>query len=143
MRPNKSATISLLQMIESAREHTLAIVNTTLIELYWQIGEYISHRIDTEGWGKGTVTALSAYIQKRQPGVRGFSPQNIWRMRQFFETYRDQPKLSTLLRELPWSSNLQILTKSKRCWLSRYFTRIYHIQLSKIFLSRALKMSGA
>ena len=57
---------------------------------------------------------LSLCAQKRQPGIRGFSPQNIWRMRQFFETYRDQPILSPLLRELPWSSNLHILSRSKR-----------------------------
>jgi predicted nuclease of restriction endonuclease-like (RecB) superfamily len=55
-----------------------------------------------------------AFVQKRQPGIRGFSPQNIWRMRQFFETYRDQPILSPLLRELPWFSNLHILSRSKR-----------------------------
>ncbi|MFA7232756.1 MAG: PDDEXK nuclease domain-containing protein [Terrimicrobiaceae bacterium] len=70
------------------------------------IGTYISRKTAAAGWGKGTVLALAAYIQKRQPGVRGFSPQNLWRMRQFHDAYRDQPKLSTLLRELPWSSNL-------------------------------------
>ena len=32
--------------------------------------------------------------------MRDYSAQNLWRMRQFFETYRDQPKLSALLREL-------------------------------------------
>jgi predicted nuclease of restriction endonuclease-like (RecB) superfamily len=120
----EQAFAEIVQMIESARKHTLAIVNTTLIDLYWQIGKYISHRIDAEGWGKGTVTALSAYIQRRQPGARGFSPQNLWRMRQFFETYRDQPKLSTLLRELPWSSNLQILTRSKRPEEREFYLRI-------------------
>ena len=35
-------------------------------------------------------------------------------MRQFFEIYRDEPKLSTLLRELPWSANLHILSRAKR-----------------------------
>jgi predicted nuclease of restriction endonuclease-like (RecB) superfamily len=35
-------------------------------------------------------------------------------MRHFFETYRDQPILSPLLRELPWCSNLHILSRSKR-----------------------------
>ena len=35
-------------------------------------------------------------------------------MRQVYETYRDQPILSTLLRELPWSHNLAILSRCKR-----------------------------
>jgi hypothetical protein len=58
---------------------------------------------------KGTVVQLAAYIAQPEPGIRGFSPQNIWRMRQFFEAYRYEPKLSTLSRELLWSSNLHIL----------------------------------
>ena len=64
--------------------------------------------------GKSTMAHLSAYIQKQQPEIKGFSPQNLWRMHQFFEVYRGEPKLSTLLRELPWSANLHILSRAKR-----------------------------
>jgi predicted nuclease of restriction endonuclease-like (RecB) superfamily len=110
---NELAFSEVVEMIRSARQKALAAVNTTLIDLYWQLGETISHRIMTDGWGKGTVGALSSYIQVQNPGVRGFSPQNLWRMRQFYETYRDYPELSTMLRELPWSSNLHILAKTK------------------------------
>jgi len=46
--------------------------------------------------------------------MRGFSPQNLWRMRKFFETYRGLPDLSLLMRELSWSANLQILGRTKR-----------------------------
>lgn len=60
----------------------------------------ISHRITSDGWGKGTVNSLASYIQEQNPGIWGFSAQNLWRMRQFFETYRDYPELSTMLREL-------------------------------------------
>ncbi len=111
-------------MIHDARGRALAAVNSALIDLYWKVGESISRRIDTDGWGKGTVTALAAYIQARHPGTKGFSPQNLWRMRQFFEAYRDQPELSTLLRELPWSSNLQILAKSKRPEEREFYLRL-------------------
>ena len=103
----------VVQMIQVARERTLSAVNTALIDLYWQVGKTISSRIASDGWGKGTVTALASYIQSRQAGVRGFSPQNLWRMRQFFDAYREQPELSTLLRELSWSAHLHILAKTK------------------------------
>ena len=103
----------VVQMIQVARERTLSAVNTALIDLYWQVGKTISSRIASDGWGKGTVTALASYIQARQPGVRGFSVQNLWRMRQFFDAYREQPELSTLLRELSWSAHLHILAKTK------------------------------
>ncbi len=103
----------VLRFIESARKRAGKAVNTNLIDLYWQVGEYISRRIAEDGWGKGTVSALAAFIARHHPGQRGFSPQNLWRMRQFFEAYRNSTELSSLLRELPWSSNLHILTKTK------------------------------
>lgn len=104
----------IVNLIEQARQRAYQTINTQLIDLYWKVGEYISRKIEADGWGKGTVKELSVYIQHRQPGIRGFSPQNLWRMRQFHETYCDDPKLSTLLRELSWSANLHILTRAKR-----------------------------
>jgi len=104
----------VLSLIDSVRTRALAAVNTVLIDLYWQIGEQISRRIAVNGWGQGTVEDLAEYIRIRQPNARGFSAQNLWRMRQFHETYRDRPKLSALLRELTWTHNLLILGKCKR-----------------------------
>ena len=66
-----------------------------------------------DGWGRSTVKALSEYILTQEPGIRGYSPQNIWRMKQFFETYCDKPELGTLLRENTWSNNLHIMSKTK------------------------------
>ena len=111
--PDEQAFAEVVEMIQSARQQALAAVNIELIDLYWKLGETISSRITTDGWGKGTVSALASYIQEQNPGVKGFSAQNLWRMRQFFETYKDYPGLSTMLRELPWSSNLHILAKTK------------------------------
>ena len=63
--------------------------NAEVIGLYWHIGQYLHHRIEADGWAKGTVVQLAAYIATREPGRRGFSAQNLWRMRQFFQTYPD------------------------------------------------------
>jgi predicted nuclease of restriction endonuclease-like (RecB) superfamily len=41
--------------------------------------------------------------------MKGFSVQNLWRMKQFYETYKDNEKLSPLVRELSWTHNLIIL----------------------------------
>src|SRR5262245_8901914 len=108
-RASVSAFGEVVALIESARREAGRAVNVELIDLYWKIGAVISRRIASDGWGKGTVDQLSSYLSRTQRGARGFSPQNLWRMRQFFEAYRDAPDLSTLLRELPWSANLHIL----------------------------------
>ena len=99
----------ILSLIEAARTRAVAAVNTTLIDLYWTIGEHISRRIAREGWGKGTVEELAWTIQRRYPGMSGYSASNLWRMTQFVETYREQPKLATLLRELSWSHFVELI----------------------------------
>ena len=103
----QQAVAQVVELIRLARERAMASANTTPIDLHWQVGEFISQRIDTDGWGKGTVTALADYIRRRYPGVRGFFQQNLWRMRQFLSPIATPQKLSSLLRELPWSSNLR------------------------------------
>lgn len=95
----EAAFSEVLALIATARQRTVKAVNTCLIDLYWKIGEYISQRIAKDGWGKGTVTALAIFISRHHFGQRGFSPQNLWRMRQFFEAYQEMPELSTALRE--------------------------------------------
>lgn len=79
--PLETAFAEVVRLIEQARKRAFQSANTHLIDLYWQVGEYVSLKVKADGWGQGTVQDLSAYIQRRQPGIRGFSPQNIWRMR--------------------------------------------------------------
>ena len=72
----------------------------------------------------GAVKEVAAYIARREPGLRGFSSQNLWRMRQFFQAYRGQTELSTLLRALPWSSHLHILSRTKRPEEREFYLRL-------------------
>lgn len=122
--PIEAGFAEVVDLIQSARQRAVQAVNTALIDLYWRVGEYLHHKIEADGWAKGTVVRLAAYIARREPGIRGFSPQNLWRMRQFFEAYRAEPRLSTLLRELSWSSNLHILTRSKRPEEREFYLRM-------------------
>jgi predicted nuclease of restriction endonuclease-like (RecB) superfamily len=103
----------VISLIQGARFRALKAVNTELINLYWSLGEYISRKVQKEGWGKAVVQGLAEYIREHEPGSKGFSAQNLWQMKQFYDTYRDNEKLSALLRELPWTHNLIILSKSR------------------------------
>jgi len=104
----------VVEMIESARARAFLAVNTELIGLYWRVGEFISRKIAADGWGRNTVSDLAEFIRTRRPGISGFSASNLWRMRQFHETYAAQPKLAALLRELNWTQNLLIMARAKR-----------------------------
>lgn len=103
----------IIQLIKQSKEKALRAVNAELINLYWNIGEYICRKIEQSEWGDSVVVELAKFIQINEPEIKGFSDKNIWRMKQFYETYRDFPKLSTLLREISWSHNLAIFSRCK------------------------------
>jgi len=114
--------ISLL--ISQAKENSILAVNVELISLYWKIGEQVHLKVESSEWGKSIVSSLSEFIQQKEPGIRGFSSQNIWRMKQFYETYKDSPKLSALLRELSWTNNLLIISKTKSIQEKEFYIKL-------------------
>ena len=87
-------------LISKAKESAFHAVNKELVTLYWHVGEYISQQVEKKAWGKSVVKELSLFIQQSEPNIVGFSPQNIWRMKQFVETHKDFTKLAPLVREI-------------------------------------------
>lgn len=107
--PVESAFGELVDLIRAARQRVHQAVKAERIGLYWRICEYINAKLAAADWGEGVVDRLAQHLARAEPGLRGFSVQNLWRMRQLFKTYRDAPKLSPLVRALPWTHNLIIL----------------------------------
>lgn len=105
---------AVVTLIQRTRCEVMRVANTALIDLYWQIGNYISQKIAAAEWGDSVVQQLADYIANNYPENKGFSDKNLWRMKQFYETYRNaDEKLSTLLREISWSNNLTIMSRTK------------------------------
>lgn len=119
----KISFAEVVGLIEAAKHRALQAVNTELVDLYWRIGEYISAKLASAEWGEGVVERLAGHLAVTVPGMRGFSAQNLWRMRQFAETYRQDAKLSPLVRALPWTHNLIILNQSKRSEEREFYLR--------------------
>jgi predicted nuclease of restriction endonuclease-like (RecB) superfamily len=111
-------------LIEQARQRAYKAVNAELVGLYWQIGAYISGKLASAEWGEGVVERLAQHLAQQMPGLRGFSMQNLWRMRQLFEAYQGDPRLSPLVRELPWTHNLIILGQAKRPEEREFYLRM-------------------
>jgi predicted nuclease of restriction endonuclease-like (RecB) superfamily len=114
----------IIQLIKQSRTNAIKAVNAELINLYWNIGEYISKKIEQSEWGDSVVTELANFIQTQEPEIKGFSDKNIWRMKQFYETYKDFPKLSTVLREISWSHNLAIFSRCKTAEEREFYLRM-------------------
>lgn len=144
-RPNFDEIITI---IDNARTRAMRAVNAELINMYWEIGSYISEKVGRDGWGKNTVSEFSDFLQNYYPSSKGFSPQNIWRMKQFYETYRGKEKLSPLVREVSWSNNLLILAGCKTdearefyltlCSKNNYSKRELDRQISSMLYERTM-----
>lgn len=103
----------IVAIIEQARQKAFRAVNRELIEMYWQVGKFVSEKVKSNAWGKSIVQEFANYVQSKYVGIKGFSAQNIWRMKQFYETYAGNEKLSPLVRELPWTNNILIMVSAK------------------------------
>ena len=114
----------VVAIIRDARNRVLSNANTELINLYWQVGKYISDKVNYEEWGMGVVVSLAEHIRQTEPDIKGFSVRNLWRMKQFYEIYRDYPKLSPLVTQLSWTSNLIIITACKTPEEREYYLQL-------------------
>ena len=80
------------------------------ITLYWWFGQQIVKAQEKHGWGKSVIEQLSSDLKKIFVGTTaGFSPQNLWYMRQFYMEYKDHPNLQQLVGEIAWGQNLLIM----------------------------------
>ena len=115
----------VLKHIQQSRQKVFGQINTALIDLYWHIGQMISHKVSTEVWGKSVVSELAVFIAKQDPELKGFSDKNLWRMKQFFETYQADEKLSPLVRELPWTHNTIIFSRCKSAEEREFYLKLW------------------
>jgi predicted nuclease of restriction endonuclease-like (RecB) superfamily len=121
---HQAAFREIIGFIAAARGRAFQAVNTELIELYWRVGQYISRKLESAVWGEGVVDQLARYIAHQQPDIKGFTRRNLFRMRQFYETYRRNAKVSPLVTQLPWTHNLLILSGCKRPEAREFYLRL-------------------
>ena len=103
----------VLQLIQQGRKAAFRAINFALIETYWAVGHYLSDKVAQEGWGRGVVQELATWLSEHEPSLKGFSAQNLWRMKQFYETYHADEKLSPVVREIDWSKHLILMASCK------------------------------
>jgi predicted nuclease of restriction endonuclease-like (RecB) superfamily len=111
------------ERIRSAQYAALRAVNLQLLSLYWDIGRLIANRKEGETWGRSVVENLAKDLRTEFPGVGGFSAANLWRIKQFYETYAHDEKLAPLVREISWTKNLIILERCKESAEREFYLR--------------------
>ncbi len=75
------------QRIQTAQTRAMLGVNAELIRLYWEIGQMLDARQQSEGWGAAVIPRLARDIRNELPELKGFSERNIKRMLAFYREY--------------------------------------------------------
>ena len=96
----KSFLEDIKERVRASQYEALKAVNKELITLYWDIGKRIVEKQEKLGWGKSVVENLAVDLQKEFPGIRGFSADNLWRMRKFYVQFEGNAKLAPLVQEI-------------------------------------------
>ena len=114
----------IVNMIETRRNNAYKKVNEELISLYWDFGKYISEKVNDNNWGDKIVDKLAEFMKREYPTMRGFNRRGIYRMKQFYETYKDYPFVSTLLTQISWSNNVKILSSTTSMEEKEFYIRM-------------------
>ena len=135
-------------MIEKARQNTLTNINSELIRLYWSVGEYLSKESARSSWGDSFIDTIADQIQENHPEIKGFTRRGLYRMKQFFETYKDNAIVSPLVTQISWSNHLLILSGAKTieekefyinlCIKEKYSKRELERQIDSAYFQRYL-----
>ena len=103
----------IVQLIETRRNNAYRKVNEELLMLYWDFGKYVSEKFELKLWKSKDIIELAYFLKLNYPKLQGFSKTGIYRMKQFYETYKGNKIFSPLVRKLSWSNNLLILSSTK------------------------------
>lgn len=103
----------LIEIIETSRNNALRKVNEELIRMYWLVGEYLSEEARKATYGEKYIDMIAKEIQSMFPGIKGFNRRGLYRMKQFYELYKDNPIVSPLVTQLSWTNHLLIMSGCK------------------------------
>ena len=104
---------TLIKIIETSRKNAFKKVNEELIRMYWLVGEYLSAESKNVTFGDKYIDTIAKEIQDMFPGIKGFNRRGLYRMKQFYELYKDNPIVSPLVTQLSWTNHLLIMSGCK------------------------------
>jgi predicted nuclease of restriction endonuclease-like (RecB) superfamily len=119
----KSFITELKQKIYSSKTKAILSANRLMIELYFEIGQQIVSNQEKQGWGKSVVEQMSKDLKNEFGEKSGYSSSNLWRMRNFYLSYREDEYLAQLVRDISWGQNILIFEKCKKIEEREYYIK--------------------
>lgn len=99
----------IINIIQNHRQNVYRKINEELVMMYYEIGQYLSKKVNAGEYGEGVISKIANKIKEQYPTLNGFSKRGLYQMIQFYEIYKDNQKVWTLLAQLSWTNNLLIL----------------------------------
>ncbi len=104
---------AVISIIENSKGRALKAINAELINMYRSVGEYLSDLCAKSSFGDKVIDDVAAYISDVAPTIKGFNRRGLYRMKQFYETYRDDEFVSPLVTQISWTNHLLIMSACK------------------------------
>lgn len=149
---NNNHVFEILDVIKTHRENAYRKVNEELVTMYFEIGKYLSEKVASEKWGAKVINNIAEEIKRANPTLKGFDRRGLYRMMQFYEIYKDNEIVSTLLSQISWSNNLIILSSTKTmeekefyirmCIKNNYSARELNRQIASSYYQRYMLSNG-
>lgn len=114
----------LIHIIEKSRQNALKKVNEELIKMYWKVGEFLSKETEHASYGDAYIDEISREIQETFPGIKGFNRRGLYRMKKFYETYKDNEIVTPLVTQISWTNHLLIMSGCKTDEEREFYIRL-------------------
>ena len=121
---NDDSIADIVKVIETHRENAYRKVNEELVTMYYEIGKYLSEKVASEKWGSKVIDNIAREINNKYPTLKGFDRRGLYRMMQFYDTYKNNEIVSTLLSQISWSNNIAILSGTKTMEEKEFYIRM-------------------
>lgn len=124
MGNNLMSAAGLIHIIEESRQNALKKVNEELIKMYWKVGEFLSKETEHASYGDAYIDEISREIQETFPGIKGFNRRGLYRMKKFYETYKDNEIVTPLVTQISWTNHLLIMSGCKTDEEREFYIRL-------------------
>ena len=123
---------AIKQQIRSTKIRMIKTANTELIHFYWRLGQMISQKLKEQNWGDKVINKLSVDLRNEFPDMQGFSRQNLYYSKNFYEFYAGQMHISPyssivpqvegqlqiadnykIIFDIPWGHQKVIISKAQ------------------------------
>lgn len=92
--------------------------------MYWKVGEFLSKETEHASYGDAYIDEISREIQETFPGIKGFNRRGLYRMKKFYETYKDNDIVTPLVTQISWTNHLLIMSGCKTDEEREFYIRL-------------------